>query len=112
LSDYGKLIDRQLTNAFKKLDSLMTTATFNLKSGEDYNFSNAEVTVTSDKDKTVRLLVIQTEQKKEVTYKKLLMRTIPELDLYDTCSLGGQKWNVGPVIFDSGATTILQVYRG
>jgi len=111
MTDYAKLVDTQLLKAFKRLNSLLVTAVFHLKSNETFNFVTGKKEADS-KDKTVRVFVINTSQKKDHAIKTILMERIEELDLYDSVTVGESDWRLGAVTQDNAHTQIIEVISG
>lgn len=110
--DYGKLLDRQLTNAFKKVDSLLIPATFHLKEGESFNFNTADTEIAEENDFATRVFVMKTTHQKETIKKQILMKHLEGLDLYDSVTLEGQEWSIGATIVDYEHMQIIEVVHG
>jgi len=112
MADYAKLIDKQVTNAFKKTVSLQEEVIFNLKKGESFDFGTGQPSFDSETPVRVKVLVIKTSSKNEVVKKQLLMERIADLDVYDSVTMSSGEWKIGEILQDTGHNQIVEVSRG
>jgi len=112
LSDYKRLLSRKVDYVFNKMTSLLTEVTFVLREGESFNFGTRKTEVESEENRTVKVFVLKTKQGLQSTRKELLLRDIPELDIYDRCLIGSEEWRFGQITYDDGFIKILEVVNG
>lgn len=111
--DYQALVKKNVLYAFNKIGTLAELVTFNLKSGNTYNFVTRKVESADTSTITIKGVLLDEQsggKTPSTTMIKTMMFVSDEVgspDLYDKALIGGLMWKpVPPFQSDGYITTI------
>lgn len=113
---YKSLVDKNVYRAFILLKDLATQAVFVKKSGASFDFSTANTKFSSSTEVSTLAVVtdlMKSSEGRNTKKKTLMVKTVEigDITMYDAVKLGEERWNIGPLIRDSGYVTVIEISK-
>jgi len=113
---YNTLIDKNLNLAFKLLKDQVVSGVLKKKSGTTFNFGTAELAHSSVQDKSVSVIVIDSEKKgkeRAVNVKHVLLKKVDveNVSFYDSLTLPDGDWLLGKAVKNTGRILMFEINK-
>lgn len=113
---YKALINSQLRRAFVLLKDLATDATMTKKANQEFDFASGEVSTDTAVQTVVKLVETTTAKLSKdgaTLRKKVMLKSEDALDptLYDSITINGVVWQIGPVLQTNGFIVMLELFK-
>lgn len=113
---YKALINTNLTRAFNLIKDLATSHEFVKRTGSAFNFATASAEHATTNTVTAKIVVMddkkQTKDRGSVTKHFMARKSeLGDVSIYDTVTIEGEIWKVGPLLQDTGFIIMASLHR-
>jgi hypothetical protein len=110
---FKKLLDQKALQAFNMLKDLADTATFENTTVTGFDFDTGNVEKTEAEPTVIKMVVVETKKKDSTITKVVLARLTDTgiLDEFDSLTLNGVIWKIGPILSETGQVVSFEIYR-